>query len=105
MFYRRTISDIAINSFRTPSTYTRSRASSSIFTASTDDAAHRTGSLFDSTEKSEYRIPRREEFLHERRRNRDKQRAISAAIHFRAKERQTSRKYFSMSTLDARRGK
>lgn len=46
-----------------------------------------------------YRIPApREKFLHERRRNRDKQRAISAAIHFRAKERQTSRKYFSMST-------
>lgn len=32
-------------------------ATSSILTASTDDAVHRTGSLFDSAEKSEYRIP------------------------------------------------
>lgn len=84
-------------------------ATFSILTASTDDAVHRTGSLFDSAEKSECRIPTpfapREKFLHERRQNRDKQRTISAAIHFRAKERQTNRKYFSMSTLDAHRGK
>jgi len=34
-------------------------ATPSILNASTDDAAHRTGSLFDSTEKSEYGILRR----------------------------------------------
>lgn len=93
------------NNFKTPSICPyASVVAPSILTASTDDAVHGTGSLFDSAEKSEYRIPPpREKFLHELRRNRDKQRAISAAIHFRATERQTSRKYFSMSTRASRK--
>lgn len=42
-------------------------------------------------------LPSREKFLHERRRNRDKQRAISTAIHFQAEERQTQDGNISLS--------
>lgn len=51
-------------------------------------------------------LPFREKFLHERRRNRDKQRAISTAIHFQAEVnvRQDENIFLSV-TLDAHRGK